>query len=276
MREDDVPAVDELKNATFADLERRLGETPRAPAPPERSYVRLRRVLATDPGGCWVAERDGEVVACAMALVREGLWVLSLLVVRPDMQSQGVGRAVLERAHAYGRDARGRLVLASPDPRALRAYARLGLTAHPCLRAHGVPRGVAEPVGLRTGSPADLTFMDAVARRVRGAAHGDDIAAMLEAGMSLLVLPERGYALVAHGEVRLCAALDEQAARDLLRGVLAQAGDAEIAVDWMTAVQDWAVDVCVEAGLELSLDGAVFLGGDVGPFRPYLPSGSYG
>jgi hypothetical protein len=33
---------------------------------------------------------------------------------------------------------------------------------------------------------------------------------------------------------------------------------------------------CLEAGLELRMDlGAVFLGGDVGPFVPYLPSGAY-
>jgi GNAT superfamily N-acetyltransferase len=276
MREEDIPAVDVLKNATFEDLERRLGEEPRPHAPPERSYVRLRRALATDPGGCWVAERAGEVVACALGLVREGLWVLSLLVVRPDVQSQGLGRAVLERAYAHGRDARAWLVLASPDSRALRAYARLGLTAHPCLRAHGVPRGVAEPPGLRPGTLDDMPLVDAVDRRVRRAAHGDDIAAMLATGMSLLVLPERGYAVVGPGEVRQLAALDEDGARALLLGALARAGGEKIAVDWMTAVQDWAVRVCVEAGLELQVDGAVFLGGDVGPFHPYLPSGSYG
>ena len=34
--------------------------------------------------------------------------------------------------------------------------------------------------------------------------------------------------------------------------------------------------VCLEAGLRFSTNaGPVFTGGDVGPFRPYLPSGSY-
>ena len=57
----------------------------------------------------------------------------------------------------------------------------------------------------------------------------------------------------------------------------AELGDVQIrTVEWLTADQQWAIGVCVEARLELrSNSGAVFLGGDVGPFRPYLPSGAY-
>ena len=47
-------------------------------------------------------------------------------------------------------------------------------------------------------------------------------------------------------------------------------------VEWISTAQAWAVDVCLDAGLELlARSGAVFLGGDVGPFQPYLPSGAY-
>lgn len=277
MREDDVPAVHELAVATFGDLERRLGSEPHAPPPdPARAYIRYRRLLATDPGGAWVAERDGALAGCALALVREGLWGLSLLIVAPRQQSGGLGRALLRRAYAHGGDAvRGRVVLASLDARALRSYARLGLTAHPCLRANGVPQGVRAPAGVRDGALADLPLTEAVDRQVRGAAHGADIAAQLEAGMKLLVAPERGYAVVGLGEVRLLAATDEAAACDLLRAALARAGTGEIEVGWLTSAQDWAVRVCVEARLELSAGGAVFLAGDVGPFRPYIPSGAY-
>ena len=48
------------------------------------------------------------------AIVREGVWGLSLLVVRPDAQSSGAGRELLDRAYEYGDGARGRIVLASP------------------------------------------------------------------------------------------------------------------------------------------------------------------
>jgi GNAT superfamily N-acetyltransferase len=277
MTEADVPAANELKNHTFADLERRLGEEPTpVPDDPSPQYVRLRRLVHTDPGGAWVAERDGELVGCAMALVREGVWGLSLLVVRPDAQSGGLGRALLRRVYEHGGAAvTGRIVLSSSDPRALRSYARLGLTAHPCLSAKGVPNGVAEPPDVRPGTLADLPLTEEIDRRVRRAAHGDDIAALLESGHALLVAPGRGYAVTTPTEVRLLAASDEAAARDLLLGVLARAGRVAISVDWLSAQQDWAVRTCVEAGLELSGHGAVFLGGDVGPFRPYLPSGAY-
>jgi hypothetical protein len=222
-----------------------------------------------------VAERDGEVVGGALAIVREGVWGLSLLVVRPDAQSSGAGRELLARAYEYGNGARGRIVLASRDPRALRAYARLGLALHPAAAAHGRAR-IAAPPEVRPGDTDDLPLTEAVDRAVRGAAHGEDILALLEADGRLLVLPERGYAVMRGPELRLLAAFDEAGAATLLRGCLAAADGAESTVDFITSAQQWAVAPCVEAGLELrSEGGAVFLGGDVGPFAPYLPSGAY-
>ena len=47
-------------------------------------------------------------------------------------------------------------------------------------------------------------------------------------------------------------------------------------MEWLSARQRWAVDVCVAAGLELSVDiGPVFIDGDVGPFSPYIPGGAF-
>jgi hypothetical protein len=203
------------------------------------------------------------------------VWGLSLLVVRPDAQSSGAGRELLARAYEYGSGARGWIVLASRDPRALRAYARLGLDVHPALTARGRPRAAPVPE-LRPGTADDLPLTEAVDRAVRGSAHGEDILALVEAGSRLLVLPDRGYALMRGAEVRLLAAFDEEGAATLLRGCLAEAGGAEAAVEFITSAQQWAVAPCVDAGLELRADGGpVFLAGDVGPFAPYLPSGAY-
>ena len=45
---------------------------------------------------------------------------------------------------------------------------------------------------------------------------------------------------------------------------------------WLTASQQWAIRTCLEARLDLRSDqGAVFTGGDVGPFTPYIPNGAY-
>ena len=272
----DIDPVLDLSVEAFRDLNRRFNEPPEPPGPIAAGRVRMRRLLASDPGGAWVAERDGHVVGCSLGIVRDGLWGLSLLVVGPEAQSSGVGRELLARAWEYGRDARGWIVLASRDPRALRSYARLGLHLHPALAARGRPRRVTTPPEVRRGTLGDLPLIADVDHAVRGAAHGDDLVALLDSGGDLLVLPGRGYAVVRDGAIRLLAARDERGAVALLRGCLASAGAREASVEWITSAQSWAVAPCLEAGLELRMDlGAVFLAGDVGPFRPYLPSGAY-
>jgi GNAT superfamily N-acetyltransferase len=277
MREEDVMPAVGLAVECFEDYARRRHEPPEPRPDYAVAAIRYRRCLETDPGGSWVAEHDGRVVACALAILREGVWGLSLLVVHPDQQSAGLGRDILARAHDYADGARGRIVLSSSDPRAVRAYLKLGLAPHPCLKALGRPRNVIAADGVREGGHDDIPFTAEVDRHVRGAAHGGDIATLLAMGATLYVAPGRGYAMArSDGMLRLLAAFDEAGARDLLRTVLARARGRETVVDCLSAQQRWAVDVCLEAGMELSTDsGAVFLDGDVGPFRPYLPSGAF-
>jgi GNAT superfamily N-acetyltransferase len=279
LAETDLVAVHECNMRAFQALDARMGhEYPGVPPDLGSSLVRLRRLLASDPGGAWVAVRDGELVGAALALRREGLWGLSLLFVDPSAQGRGIGRELLRLARAYGDGARGWVILSSIDPWAMRAYARLGLTMHPSVSAVGIPSGVEKPDGVREGGPADLPLTEAVDRAVRGAARGDDVIAMLAAGNTMLVVPERGYAIVRGGDVRLAAAFDEDGARAVLRGALARiaAEGRQAYVSWLTSAQGWALDVCLDAGLQLDANaGCVFLAGDVGPFHPYLPTGSY-
>jgi GNAT superfamily N-acetyltransferase len=276
MEPSDAEAVYAVSLAAFHDLDLRMAGSPKPPGRGSGAARRVGRLQRTDPGGAWVAERGGEIVGGALGIVRDGVWGLSLLVVRPDAQSGGAGRELLARAYEYGNGVRGRIVLSSRDPRALRAYARLGLEMHPAVSARGVVSRTASGDDVRPGTADDLPFTEAVDRAVRGSAHGEDILAMVEAGARLLVLPERGYALMRDTELRLLAAFDEDGAATLLRGCLAEAEGREASVDFITSAQNWAVAPCVEAGLELHSDGgAVFLAGDVGPFTPYLPSGAY-
>jgi GNAT superfamily N-acetyltransferase len=277
MRDDDVAGAHELAIAAFEDLGRRLHEPPPPPpGDPAAAHARLRRLLATDPGGCWVAEDAGGLAGVGLALLRDGLWGLSLLVVRPDLQSTGVGSALLRRTLEYGASARGGIVLASPDARALRAYARAGFELHPSLIATGVVRGIVGCADVRPFEPADHELAAAVDRAVRGVPHGSDLDALAEAGNELLTHPGRGYAVHLAGTVKTIAAFDDEAAGALLRTVLARTPpDAEAEVSWLTGEQQWAIDVAVAARLQLRLAGAVCLRGEVGPMRPYLPSGAY-
>jgi ribosomal protein S18 acetylase RimI-like enzyme len=274
----DIPAVHELMAATFGDLERRLGAKYAGPHPQlAQSQIRFGRILSTDPEGSFVAEHGGRLVGCASAIVREGLWGLSMFIVDPVTQGTGVGRELLGAAAAYGDGCRGRVILASRDHRAIGMYARLGLDIHPSVSAQGVPRGV-EPGDVRPGGAADIPLTEEIDRAVRGAAHGADLLAMIAGGQELLIAPERGYAVRLGGTVRLLAARDEQGAADVLRGALArmQTEGESANVEWITARQQWAVPVCLQAGLRFTTNaGPVFTGGDVGRFQPYLPSGAY-
>jgi GNAT superfamily N-acetyltransferase len=276
MEERDLRGVHETSVLTFRDLSERLGEPP-DPAPSfGYAAVRLRHLLATDPGGAWVAERDGEVVGCALALVREGLWGLSLLVVHPDVQSNGVGRELLARAYRYGDSARGRIILASRDARAIRAYLRLGLDLHPAAVALGRARDIAWPDDVRPFSAEDRAWVDEVGRAVRGAPHGADLDACLAAECTIAVVPERGYAVWRDGALRMLAATAEDAARSLLRAHLAATGGREASVEWLTSRQQWAIQECLDAGLRIEPGGgAVLTGGELGAMVPYLPSGAY-
>ena len=276
MTEDDVPAAHRVVVAAFEDLGRRMHEPPAPPADPAAAYLRLRRILATDPGGCWVAEDGDGLAGVAAALVRERVWGLSLLVVRPDAQSSGIGRELLARALAHGERATGGIILASADPRALRAYARAGFALHPTLSATGVPRARIGCAEVRLFEPDDHELAARVDRAVRGAPHGADLDALAAGGCELLVLPERGYAAHRDGAVKAIAAFDDAAAAALLRTVLARMPAGRSAeVDWIGGAQQWAIDVAVAARLELRRGGAIALRGDVGSFRPYLPGGAY-
>jgi GNAT superfamily N-acetyltransferase len=275
MRDEDVAAAHGVTLLAFEDLARRAGDEIPPRPDEEHAHIRLRRFLAADPGGSWVAEEaDGSLSGVGLALMRDGLWGLSLLVVDPARQSAGVGRELLARTLAYGAGARGAVILASSDPRALRAYARAGFTMHPTAAARGRPRGVEPAPEVRPFEPRDHALAAEVDRAIRGAAHGEDLDVLARQGCRRFVLPGRGYVVMREDDVKLLAAHDEEAAAVLLRTALARAAG-KAAVDWLTASQQWATDVVVAAGLQLEVGGAVFLRGDVGRFRPYLPSGAY-
>jgi GNAT superfamily N-acetyltransferase len=246
-----------------------------------RGRQRAEHVLATDPGGNFVAVDDsGAIVGVSIAVVREGVWVLSQLAVLPALQSRQLGRKLIDAALSYGDGVRGRLIASSQDPRAMRRYRRAGLDLLPCVCADGALLAASIPNGLKSRPatlPADQELCDRVSRHVRGAAHGPDVEALLDShGDVLLAHDDGGWAVARDGAPMVLAAVDEQIARDLLWSVFASGPrGATVHVANMTAAQQWAIDVSLEAGLALSPDGPLFASGEVGPLAPYLPSGPY-
>jgi len=245
-----------------------------------RGRLRVAHLIELDPAGAWGAEDgEGRLVGMILALVREGLWGLSLFAVDAAHQAQGVGRALLDAALTYAEGTRGQIILSSTDPRAMRRYARAGFELRPAVAAAGIVDRTALPPPhpeIRDATGDDLAATEPVSRAVRGATHAPDIPNAIARGDTLLVLADRGFVLHRDGGVRLLAATDEEAATALLWAALAAAPPGtSVDVDFLTAGQDWAVRVCLDAGLALSPDGPLFVRGEVGPLRPYIPSGAY-
>lgn len=273
----DVDAVHALSSTCFSDLDRRMGR-PGPPAPPNAIWYasRTSHLIATDPGGCIGADVDGVLAGVAMAIVREGLWGLSLFLVHPDHQGTGIGRDLLRAALDHGSDLRGRIILSSDDPRAMRAYARSGHRLIPSFDIEGPVKVRPErPDGVREGRAGDDdALVDAAGHAVRGAGYSGDIGAYLAVGNGFLVHEGGGFAVLRSGSPALLAAQDEDIAADLLRGCL-HAATAEVSVQFVTHANQWAIDVSLDAGLVLKPAGPVCVSGEVGPLAPFLPSGAF-
>ncbi|MFF2145314.1 GNAT family N-acetyltransferase [Kitasatospora sp. NPDC058190] len=274
---EDAEVVQELSFAAFT-------EPTTAPAPSEPTPLQLartRHLARTDPGGCWLAESGGEAVGVVLSMRREGLWTPSLFAVRPSAQGKGVGRLLLERATAHARGCLRGMVCAS-SPAAARRYRLAGFTLHPAMRLTGrVDRnGLIDPgdIPVHRGNATQLHLLDSVDRRLRGSAHGPDHELMLGHFEELLVadaLAGSGYCYRDGGTVRLLAATSKRIAARLLREALARVPDGVGArVEYLTAEQEWALDVGLEVGLTPETGGFVGVRG-MRPPSPYLPSGAF-
>ena len=245
-----------------------------------RRKQRYRYFLEHDPEGAWVAADGDRVAGVALALVREGIWVLSLFAVDEKYRNEGIGKELLDRALLYGEGCRGAMIASSTHPGAMRRYALAGFMLLPTLMAGGKVRHEALPAGLkaREGTLADLELAAEVDRTVRGSPHGPDLEFMLRTGVRLLVAEARGgigYAVVWEGSPALLAATKPETATDLLWSCLAYSEVEPVEVHWITSLQNWALPVVLRAGLSLSPAGPICVRGELGPLTPYLPSGPF-
>ncbi len=144
-----------------------------------------RAGLASDPDGYFCAVEDGRIRGMVSALVRGRVWYLSMFFVLPGDQGRGLGRALLERALAYG-EARGaeiRCTLATLDPRAQARYVMAGMAPRwPIYRLDGDAAAVARlkaRVGLDPRErelPCDPGAAEKLTAEVFGHGRADDLA----------------------------------------------------------------------------------------------------
>ncbi len=285
MRPEDVADAERLSGESYhaVDLaEAVVGQPPPVRRTAEHSAAWLARaehLLATDPGGSWVAERGTEMVGFASSFKRELMWILASFAVRPDVQGGGVGRALLEPALAYGRGCLRGMLNASSDPRATRRYRAAGFTLHPQMYLRGVVDRSVLPIveHVRDGSLGDVDLMDSIDRRTRGAAHGPDHEALAKA--MRLVVTDRpsgsGYAyLLADGSPLVLAATDRRTASTLAWEAMASSTPGQpVGIFHVTVENEWAVDVGMAARLDLHQRGYLAVR-HMKPPAPYLPHGA--
>ncbi len=238
---------------------------------------RLQHSLRTDPGGSFVSERDGLVTGAAQAVIREGIWILSLIAVSPKLGEGGDGRALMRASLDYGSGCAGGLIVASDDPRALRLYASSGFALEATFQITGGVDHKLIPAldpAITPVDPSRLDTLDSISRAARGAAHSPDLEVPRARGASFFQLEDRGF--VAIGPARgvwLLAARDEQAASALLWYALAQLPhETPVDIGWISGRQRWALDIFVAARLSFTTYGAIATRGAVGPLYPYIPS----
>lgn len=278
---DDVPAAASSSFSTFAALDASVGE----PVHEHTEQVRVRgearvaHLLRTDPDGAWAAFDGERLVGVTLASRRGPLWFLSLLTIEPELQGRGIGRRLLDRALATAQDAPAGLICSSEDPRALRRYGTAGFALLPAYRARGtVDRARLPAVDVREGSwEHDRDLVEDLALQVRGAPLGPDVDAYAAAGARLLLVDGpvgRGYAVPFGHAVRPLAATTPAAARALLLSGLAEL-EGEVTVEFVTAEQQWAMQVLLELRLPFKPADSLCVRG-FRPAGPYLPSGALG
>jgi GNAT superfamily N-acetyltransferase len=283
MGADHVLCAEEAWHDAYSTMraQRHLPPELRSEESAQRMRMRIAHLLSSDPEGSWVAiDNDtADVVGLSQALVREDLWVLSLLGVASRCQDRGTGKALLDAAIGYGSESSYGLILCSRDPRAARRYKKAGFDLHPSVTARGeVDRSkLGRGARVRDGSEADLAFISDLDRHLRGGPHGPDLQFALDTGARVLVVRDGGYAVARGSRLLFLAAKQTEAAIDLLTSVLAVSEPGEaVEVNWMTAGQQWAIGLAVELGLELEVGGPVMTRGLDGTPTTYLPSGAYG
>jgi GNAT superfamily N-acetyltransferase len=234
-RDADLDACTRTWKAGLEGYQARLGLPP---VPDDLGPLRrlLAHALATDPDRFWVAVTpaadDGgiateRIVGFSSATVREGLWFLAMLFVEPDVQAEGIGSALMDRAQA-GRDVDpGGPAVPGPDdpldsgittwgmgtdtlqPISNGLYARRGMLPRvPVWRLFGEPRRWSAipplPASLesvpfealaadgRDGHRRLTETVDALDREIVGVAHAADHAYLRRDGRSGFLVRERG------------------------------------------------------------------------------------
>jgi hypothetical protein len=217
----------------------------------------------------------GEIIGATIARQLGPVVLLAWAIVDERFQSQGIMRNLLRAFPAQG-EASQRVILSSPDPKAMRRYSALGLRLHPAVAAAGIlrPGAVRDPGGVIECSPVEAaSVIEPIANAVRRAPFGRDLELMTAQGDRAHVLGSDAVVIRRGGVIRQMLARTEEAASLALRGALAAVPPGvTVHIHPLVAGQDWAIRLALDAGLALSPDGPVFSDHPLSPL--HVPNGA--
>jgi GNAT superfamily N-acetyltransferase len=118
---------------------------------------------------------NGELIGYGRSVERDGFFELSELFVRPDRQSAGLGKVLLEKVFPWGRG-EVRVIIATNDRRGLARYYGAGTVARFAMFSMtGQPRRTqAGTLDVVSAGPADIDELAAIERAVVGYARCAD------------------------------------------------------------------------------------------------------
>jgi GNAT superfamily N-acetyltransferase len=285
VRPDELEEVWRVHVASSSDLAVRRGRPAKRADEPAPSDARV--ALVSDPDGYFCAIEEGQIRGMVSALVRGRVWYLSMFFVLPGEQGRGLGRALLERALAYG-EARGvevRCVWSSLDPRAQARYVMAGMAPRwPIYRLEGDVAAVLRlkaRIGLDPRArdlPCEPAAAEKLTTEVFGHGRADDLAYWRGDGGTTVAI-ERGGEVAAFA-YRRGERIGPAAGRDETALIQAVAAAAASGADGGRSVTIRVPGAC--ASLLEALVGCGFRIGEPAVFlasrpfgRPelYLPSG---
>jgi ribosomal protein S18 acetylase RimI-like enzyme len=300
--DDDLEATFDVFTTATNDLYGQMGRPQTAGSGSrERALAFRRHALRHDAERFWVAQADSEVVGFAVGILREDVWYLAALHVRPAFQAYGVGSELIRKSLDGTTPAMALTVFTDAiNPASNGLYMRFGLLAQePLLHFDGpidaarpnwpaVPRaGAVDPRPARLAAraiswPADRIVLEDLDRVTLGAARGIDHELWSGVPTAAGIVFERdgivrGYAYASAsgylGPVAMHDPVDIAQALDVARLHALSLGATQLHVRTPGSgreAQRW----CLEHGLRLSGIGLLLSTSKVGRLDRYVMSGA--
>ena len=177
----------------------------------------LARYLAWQPACGWVAIDAGAIVGSVTVLRQGAIGFVGCMAVAPERRGGGIGRLLLEHAHARARHDGVTTFLLEATPAGEVLYARLGYVV-----AAETVIATREPSGATSrGAIDDRAHVLALDREATGLDRADMIGGLLAERGPGLVVPRAGYGLVIGDRLGPVIARDAGAGRAIVEALAA-------------------------------------------------------